>query len=210
MGEYLTSPADPQLPVIIIGAGVAGLTIGQGLRHHGIPFHIYEAGPISGTTQGHRFRLGTDTIDALKSILAPDLQYLLTRTCARHSGYKLRYVDARALDFPKAVPVQHPQSLPVDRTWLRRVMNLGLEESITHEKTFERFEVESDCVKVYFNDRTSAVGRFLIGADGTKSRVRRQLQPERRLLDLERNVLWGKTTLTPTLKKSIPADLLTW
>lgn len=33
---------DAKKPVLIIGAGVVGLTIAQGCRHAGIPFEIFE------------------------------------------------------------------------------------------------------------------------------------------------------------------------
>ena len=48
----------------------------------------------------------------------------------------------------------------------------------------------------------TADGRFVVGADGIKSRVRRQLQPERRMLDLQRWVLWGRVPLTTALRMS--------
>lgn len=87
-------------------------------------------------------------------------------------------------------------------------MNLG--DSITYEKRFEKFELEEDHVRVYFDDETAVKGRLVIGADGIKSRVRRQLQPDRQLLDLERNIMWGRTIITSTLKESLPADLFSW
>ena len=43
------SPSRPSKPVIIIGAGVAGLTLAQGCREAGIPFEIYEQLEVSST-----------------------------------------------------------------------------------------------------------------------------------------------------------------
>jgi hypothetical protein len=48
------------------------------------------------------------------------------------------------------------------------------------------------------------------GADGIKSRVRAQLQPDRRLLDLERWIMWGRTPLTDHLQAQLPENLCTW
>lgn len=56
-------------PVLIIGAGVSGLTLAQGLRLRSIPFRIFEHRPDSLTAQGHRFRLSKGAVVALKSVL---------------------------------------------------------------------------------------------------------------------------------------------
>ena len=198
------------LPILIIGAGIAGLTIGQGLLQRSIPFRIYEANPCTGVVQGHRFYLSGDALSALNSILPSDLQELLRSTQANPTKIETRYVDAKALDFPDAVPVDSPESMSVDRAWLRSLLSLGLEGLIAYEKRFKRLDLEDGLVKVCFEDGTEAIGKFLVGADGIKSHVRRQLQPNRRLLDLERNIMWGRTTLTLELRESLPADLFTW
>ena len=198
------------LPIIIIGAGIAGLTIGQGLLQRSIPFRIYEANPRTGVVQGHRFYLSGEALSALNGILPSDLQELLRSTQANPTKIETRYVDAKALDFPDAVPVESPESMSVDRAWLRSLLSLGLEDLIAYEKRFKRLDLEDGLVKACFEDGTEATGKFLIGADGIKSHVRRQLQPERRLLDLGRNIMWGRTTLTPELRDSLPPDLFTW
>ena len=207
----------PSFPILIIGAGISGLSLAVGLRHHGIPFRIYEANPRSHTTQGHRFRLSADSIAALKSLLSPNQSELFDRTCTR-SKLAPRYVDAKELRFPEEVPAGDGGSMPVDRSWLRQLLMAGLEEgAVEYGKRFVRFEVsapDSDAaggVRAWFEDGTaSPIGGFLVGADGLKSRVRAQLQPERRLLDLQRNMLWGRTPLTEELRRDLPEGLLTW
>ncbi|KAI0837923.1 hypothetical protein F5Y06DRAFT_57587 [Hypoxylon sp. FL0890] len=55
-----------------------------------------------------------------------------------------------------------------------------------------------------------SLGQLLIGVDSLRSRLRKQLQPNRKLLDLERYVLWGRTPLTEDLKRKLPEDMLSW
>lgn len=210
MAATTSFSSSTQPPVLIIGAGVAGLAIGQGLLQQKIPFKIFEANAHSGTSQGHRFRLSREALGALHSLLPTDLQDLLRATQANPSKIEPRYVNAKTLEFPKAKPVENLTSVPVDRSWLRSLLALGVERNIVYEKRFEKFEFEEDGVKVYFNGGTSVEGRFLVGADGIKSHVRGQLQPDRQLLDLERDVMWGRTVLTSALRKSLPSDLLSW
>ncbi|KAI1499179.1 FAD/NAD(P)-binding domain-containing protein [Biscogniauxia marginata] len=202
-----STAADP--PILIIGAGVAGLALAQGLRLRSIPFRLFERYPRSHSSQGHRFRISKDGQAALNSVLSPQLQGLLKRTAAERYLFEPRYVDAKELDFAKPAPVDR-DTMPVDRTWIRMLTALDIEDAIEYEKEFESYEIADERVQVKFTDGSLARGQLLVGADGIKSRVRKQLQPDRKLLDLERWIMWGRTSLTESLKKSIPQDLLSW
>jgi 2-polyprenyl-6-methoxyphenol hydroxylase-like FAD-dependent oxidoreductase len=100
-------------------------------------------------------------------------------------------------------------AMPVDRTWLRMLLMLDVEDAIEYGKEFSRYEIENEHVHAHFADGSTAKGALLVSADGVRSRVRKQLQPDRRLLDLERWVMWGRTPLTESLRKELPEDLLT-
>ncbi|KAI0379278.1 hypothetical protein F5Y04DRAFT_260085 [Hypomontagnella monticulosa] len=203
-----TVPADPQ--VLIIGAGVAGLTLAQGLRLRSIPFRVFERHPRAHASQGHRFRVSRAGLSALNDVLSPPLRDLLRRTAADTHPFAPRYVDVRRLEYAAPTLAQEGESMPVDRAWIRALMALGIEDAIEYEKEFAAYEIVGEQVLVRFKDGSEARGKLLVGADGIRSRVRAQLQPSRRLLDLERWVLWGRTPLTKELKKSLPPDLLSW
>ncbi|KAI1379376.1 FAD/NAD(P)-binding domain-containing protein [Hypoxylon crocopeplum] len=196
-------------PILIIGAGVAGLTLAQGLRLRSIPFRLFERYPRSRTSQGHRFRISGDGSAALNSVLSSPLQDLLRRTVAERHPLEPRYVDVRKLDFAKPTLAQLGP-MPIDRTWIRMLASLDIDDAIEYEKEFESYEIVDGQVQVRFTDGSVVRGQLLVGADGVKSRVRKQLQPDRKLLDLERWVLWGRTPLTDDLKKKLPQDLLSW
>lgn len=207
----MTQPALKELPVLIIGAGVAGLTLAQGLRLRSVPFRIFERHARSYFKQGHRFRISRDGQAALNSVLSPQLQDLLERTAAERYRFAPRYVDARRLDFAAPEPVDPAESMPVDRTWLRMLASLELGDDIVYEKEFCSYEIVEGLVQVRFTDGSVARGRLLVGADGIKSRVRKQLQPDRKLLDLERWVMWGRTPMREDWKSTQwPPDLLSW
>lgn len=207
----MTLPAPVETPVLIIGAGVAGLTLAQGLRLRSVPFRIFERHARSHIKQGHRFRISRDGQAALNSVLSPQLRDLLGRTAAEGYRFAPRYVDARELDFAVPEPVDPAGSMPVDRTWFRMLASLELQDAICYGKEFCSYEIAEGLVQVRFTDGSVARGRLLVGADGIKSRVRKQLQPDRKLLDLERWVMWGRTPMTGDLKTALgPSDLLSW
>lgn len=198
------------LPVLIIGAGVSGLTLGQGLRLNNIPFRIFERHPRSYASQGHRFRISPEAVDALNSVLSDRLRDLMNCTRADSTAIIPRYVDATTFEFPPRTPNPPPHSMPVDRAWIRHLLTLGLEDAIEYEKTFASYKAHDSGVTVSFTDGSSAPGSLLVGADGIKGGVRKQLQPQRRLLDLERQITWGRTPLTAKLREELPVDVLTW
>ncbi|KAF2232281.1 FAD/NAD(P)-binding domain-containing protein [Viridothelium virens] len=202
----------PDRPVLIIGAGISGLALAQGLRLRAIPFRIFERYPKTRLSQGHRFRVSNNGVAALKSILPPDVRELFRLTGAYSAPFQPRYVDARELSFGERIRVENPDSMPIDRTWLRLLMMQGIEESIEYDRELSSYEVDSNTnmIKATFRDGFSVNGTMLVGADGIRSQVRKQFQPQRRLLDLERWITWGRTLLEDDLREKLPRDLLTW
>ena len=98
-------------------------------------------------------------------------------------------------------PRAHDEELPLvaDRTVLRSVLMDGLESFVEFGKEFKEYEVCEDCVKVRFTDHTEVKGSFLVGADGARSRVRKQYLPNRQFLDTEGRMIYGKTPLSEKL-----------
>src|SRR5207248_7030985 len=92
---------------------------------------------------------------------------------------------------------------------LRQVLLTGLEDVVHFDRTFSRYELREDGrVEVFFADGTCVVADLLIGADGSNSRVRRQMLPQAQLKDTGIVAVAGKTLLTDeakTLVQSAPA-----
>lgn len=62
-----------QNPILISGAGIASLLLGQSLLRAGIPFLIFERdASISFRGQGYRLRLSAQGLDAIESVLGAD------------------------------------------------------------------------------------------------------------------------------------------
>lgn len=68
----------PPDTILIMGAGVAGLVLAQGLRLRSIPFRLFERHPQSHQAQGHRFRISSEAQVALERVL-PYLQRILKK-----------------------------------------------------------------------------------------------------------------------------------
>lgn len=197
------------LPIIICGAGISGLVLGQGLKKANISFKIFERDPaLNVRSQGYRVRINSVGIDALEETLPRELFEQLqacSAIAASTPNEPWRKIDAltgEKVELPPATQDHEP--LNADRTVLRRVLIQGLEGLVSFGKEFSSYQVTSEhTVKVHFSDGSEIVGSLLVGADGTKSRVRKQLLPNTTFIDTEGRWFYGKTPLTSEVQQKL-------
>ena len=98
-----------------------------------------------------------------------------------------------------------------DRRVLRNLMITGLlmhdAESVQFGKKLIHYEVLDDGVMVHFEDGSTVMGSLLIGADGSRSIVRRQLLPNFPLLDSDATAIFGRTVLNEGVRQVVAKDL---
>ncbi|KAJ8115013.1 hypothetical protein ONZ43_g4766 [Nemania bipapillata] len=204
--------------VIIIGAGLGGLTLAQSLRRSGIPFKIFERdASIGARPQGYRIKIHSEASASLRSVLTPELWHRFENTCGKTvlGESNLNALNGAATASRKWRPGAGDGDIySVDRSVLRHVLQQGLSDSgedvISWGKEFLRYELCDDgTVKAHFKDGSYEQGSLLVGADGTRSRVTKQLIPNYSILDVEGVCIYGKTPITAELEAKAPA-LLRW
>jgi 2-polyprenyl-6-methoxyphenol hydroxylase-like FAD-dependent oxidoreductase len=196
-------------PVLISGAGISGLAFAHGLLKAGIPFRIFERDPaLNVRSQGYRVRLNVVGIDALNQVLPPHLFTQLKASCAHNTSHLPLHLNAITgakveLKFNGVKPPPQAggseDSLNADRSVVRSVLMKGLEEFVEFGKEFLKYELTPNGITVHLTDGSKAEGILLVGADGTKSRIRKQLLPNHIFMDTEGRWFYGKTTITPEL-----------
>lgn len=197
MSTISTTSADD---VLIIGAGMSGLLLAQGLKHRNVPFQVFERDAAL-ASRGHRYRIMDGGLNAFEKTLSPGMWTLFQET---HAGR----IEPPALAVLDAATGQQTdtwrfgdRSVNVDRPWVRELLLNGIEDRVHFGNGFQRYELLSDSngkdgVRVHFADGSSATGRTLVAADGVSSKVRRQMFPDVKLVDTERYCIWGRTPLT--------------
>ncbi|GMF58432.1 unnamed protein product [Phytophthora fragariaefolia] len=209
---------DYRTHVLIIGGGIGGLCLAQGLKKNGIPFTVFERDPSPNyRTQGYRLRINSDGYQALKTNLSSEnFEVFLRATGHFQPGFK--YLDAETGSAaPPNAQFSHQSSITknvfsADRAMLRSLMLNDLNDSeIQYGMAFKNFHVQPNGrVEVIFENGMIVEGSVLVGADGTTSRVRRQYVPRAStLLDTDSGAIYGKTKLTPEIENFFETDKTT-
>ncbi|AJZ87715.1 hypothetical protein BBAD15_g3519 [Beauveria bassiana D1-5] len=192
--------------VAIIGAGLGGLALAQGLKSRGISATVYEADSASDSRiQGYRIRIDAQGQQALARVLPPAL-YQLFRQTASVASTEGRFLDRAGQQANGRQPEgwhraeQNPDLAPdlsIHRQTLREILMCGLEGSICYGHALEGYHRESEGrVGLRFTHTAEASCRLLVGADGVNSRVRAQLAPDAVPADSGYLCLYGKSALT--------------
>ncbi|KAI1350266.1 hypothetical protein F5Y01DRAFT_326639 [Xylaria sp. FL0043] len=161
--------------VLIIGAGLGGLTLAQTLRKQGISFEIFERDTDKNSRfQGWAIALHT-IIDEMVASMPSDMPDLKEAT--NHLA---------PLNLPAQILMYYPEQgrmgfVDSSETPLIRAERYRLREWLSTNipiqwgKRLLRIESDDSVVTARFEDGTSAKGDMLVGADGIQSIVRQNL-----------------------------------
>ncbi|MEA2975690.1 MAG: 3-(3-hydroxy-phenyl)propionate hydroxylase [Alphaproteobacteria bacterium] len=168
--------------VFIAGAGPVGLVAAANLLRHGVPVTVFEAGPdLSEESRASTFHPPTlDMLDQLgaakpliaQGLIAPKFQY---RT--KQDGLLAQFDFAAIADV-----TQHPYRVQSEQSKLTRILyeQLRGDPNFSIEFDAKLVDVTQDGAAVQValergGRQENRSGRWLIGADGARSEVRRAL-----------------------------------
>ncbi len=187
----MSAPRLAPFHVVIIGGGIGGLTLAQGLKKSGVSCAVYERDRTpAGRVEGYRVHISPGGSIALHECLPRHLFDAFVCNCGKPSR-GIHFVSERMkvmfavdrLDAPASAGgvAQHRS---VSRITLRQVLLSGLDGAVHFGRTFVRYE-ESPTGRIvaHFDDGTTAEGDVLVAADGGGSRVRRQFLPHAERID---------------------------
>jgi 2-polyprenyl-6-methoxyphenol hydroxylase-like FAD-dependent oxidoreductase len=195
--------------VMVIGAGIGGLTLAQGLRQAGIDVVVYEREGPRGRPQGISLHVDARGLAALRACLPPGHAAMVEATMG---GPRERSLVVSEVEGQLAVVHDRPldggagparPGRQAHRPLLRAVLLTGLE--VRFGAPFTRFERPADgTVRAWFADGGTDTADVLVGADGIGSAVRRQQLPHVRVLDTGRRMLMGATPLRAVAGTGLP------
>ncbi|KAI5362513.1 putative FAD-binding domain, FAD/NAD(P)-binding domain superfamily [Septoria linicola] len=168
-------------PILIIGAGISGLTAAQALRKEGIPCRIFERdqSPFA-RAAGWGLTLNW-ALPAFRSLLPEDILLRLPETYVNADAVRadqkgnFTFYDLSTGEAKWKVPAG--ERIRVSRERLRNLLLTGL--NVEWDKNVGGVTKKSSGVTISFFDGTSATGSFLIACDGAHSLVRRLVYPNK-------------------------------
>lgn len=197
--------------VVVIGAGLGGLTLAHGLRREGIDVVVYERDAESGRPQGVSLHVDERGASALRACLPPAHAAMVEATTG---GPRERTLTLSDVDGELAVTGALPSDgvagrarpgRQVHRPLLKAVLLTDLADVVRFGAEFTRFEQRADgTVRVRFADGRTDTADVLVGADGVGSAVRRRYLPEVRVEDTGRRMIMGATPLRAVLGTGLP------
>ena len=202
------------LRVAVVGGGLGGLCLAQGLRRGGVDVTVHERDAALGSRpQGYRLHVDARAGLALERCLPPELFALFLATCGS-PGRRFTVVTERLrtlheVGFDTGTDPFAPATLATsaDRQTLREILASGLEDRIRFGSELTRYEADGHGVRLHFADGRRAEADVLVGADGVNSVVRRQYLPHARVVDSGSRCIYGRTPLDARTRDLVPAPL---
>jgi salicylate hydroxylase len=211
----IRAAAPAPLHVIIIGGGIGGLTLAQGLKKSGVSVAVYERDrTATDRLQGYRVHINPAGSRTLHECLPSELFDAFARTCGKPTA-GIRFITERmgmllAINGFDRDSNDDPIALhrSASRITLRQVLLSGLDDVVHFGKTFVRYEeLPTGGVVAHFADGSTAEGDVLVAADGGGSRVRRQFLPHAERVDTGAIAIAGKVFLDGGNRERIAPQL---
>ena len=155
----------------VIGAGLGGLTLAQGLRRAGIDVVVVERDEERGRPQGISLHVDDRGMAALRECLPPGHRAMAEATLGgpRDRSLLLDEVDGEL----RTRPGGRRPGRQTSRRLLRAVLLTGLEDVVRFGTAFTGFERRvGGGVRALFSDGSTACSDVLVGADGIGSAAR--------------------------------------
>jgi 2-polyprenyl-6-methoxyphenol hydroxylase-like FAD-dependent oxidoreductase len=205
------------MKVIVVGGGIGGLALAQGLRGSGVDVVVYERDEaLSSRWEGYRIHVNPVGARALHACLpaAGWREFLATAGPGGDFGFLTEQLDElvvveESIMYPGGGRAEE-NHYAADRATLRRILATGLSDVVRYGARFVDYQRLADGrIEARFADGRTAVGDVLVGADGASSPVRRRYLPDVRTLEVGAVSVGHKIWLTDEVRTALPPRLLT-
>ncbi|QOS79439.1 FAD-dependent monooxygenase [Paenibacillus sp. JNUCC31] len=168
--------------IIIIGAGISGLSLAIFLKKAGIDCAVYENYPYK-RIEGSSFRINKSGVHVMKEL---GIEEQIKKSS--HSADRMRLLTTDNTEIASINLMQHStfskRSIYMQRSDLIEILMSQAKSSgveIHYSKKLTSFSQDASSVTACFDDGHQEMGSLLVGADGLHSTVRNQMFPNHML-----------------------------
>jgi salicylate hydroxylase len=191
--------------VIIVGAGLGGLCLAQGLRQQGIGVTVLEADRApEARKQGYRLNINASGASALAACLPGPLLRLYQATSHRQLEPTVTMYTPDLQPVFQRLAATGTGPFPpsaVDRATLRRILAAGLSGDIRYGMPVTDVGTNGH---VACADGSNWTADLVVAADGAQSMARRILLPGNEPADLGTAAIYGRTQLSAQVRGLLP------
>ncbi|HEX8510727.1 MAG TPA: FAD-dependent monooxygenase, partial [Propionibacteriaceae bacterium] len=194
--------------VVVVGAGIGGLVLAQGLVVEGHEVLVLERDADASATGGYRLHLDARACAVLQQVLARDTWAAVQASSAGRSAFRrLTLTDLRLRVL--AVEQQDPAAevLMVGRVPLRTLLTTGLGDRVRWGTRVNAAASGAAGATVTLGDGSVIEADLVVGADGPRSVVARTLAGRSLVRPIGMGGLAGRTPLNDRTRQLLP-DLL--
>lgn len=198
--------------ILIIGAGLGGLALAQGLVQAGFDVTVFERDESSTSrAQGYRISIRSLGMRALAALLPSEKMSRLSTAKIRDVGDGFTCANEKMKPF-FTIPQGQDAAVQFLRSELRSLLQEGI--NIQWNKRLVTFEDKDEQVIAHFEDGSCANGDLLVGCDGSGSIVR-ELLPSKygnnlrsipKIIDSNRAIFGGQIDRTPEWDQLLPLN----
>lgn len=168
--------------VIIIGSGLAGNLLANGLINNNVDVEVYERLPRDAKREGYQIRLGENALKGFRACLTPERKQAIISKFGRSNGkfaaapimYNGNFEPTLDLNrFPN-----YEKSAAISRKILRELLAEPVDEAgrLFYGKGLKDYTVinpgaDDEKIRVRFDDDSTADCDILVAADGAHSKV---------------------------------------
>lgn len=171
-----------QFRVIIIGGGLSGPLLGNGLMNNNVDFTLYERDGQNAKYEGYQIRLGEGALKGFSACLTREHQETIMRKLGKSVDAVETAPSLFTSRFEQILDLttlqSYSKSAAINRVVLRDLLMEPLRKAkkVEYRKAFVDYEVVqanggADKIKVNFQDGSSDICDLLIGADGSHSKA---------------------------------------
>jgi flavin-dependent dehydrogenase len=212
--------------VIIVGGGLAGSLLANGLMGKNIEVQVYERMEPHSKREGFQIRLTAPALTGMRTCLSPEHFESIIKKFGPASGLKAEAPRVYHKDWTLLIDLSrfsvYGKNAPINRGILRDALADPVYSAgrLHYNKTFEKYEIiknasSEERIRVSFSDGSIDECNILIGADGSSSRINQQVGLDN-LRPIERHVAFAAKCELPTecfLKMSqelMGGPVMTW